>query len=368
MKQKHNRTSQLEPHQQNALSILERPGQALDAETRGALEPRFGHSFGDIRVHSGGEAISAARNLEARAFAVGQDVVLGDVNLDTPLGQEILVHELAHTVQQRGVSSRNPSSFAPPGLSAPDSTVEHEARAATRGILSGQSVSMTQTDAVQISCWGDSETNLAISLGLTAGGMLLPGMGGVLASAAGGADAVRQGPAANDPMATMKNWEMGLGFGNAVVGAAAGLGGASMLGAGGMASMGAGAALTGGGLTGVAALGPASAVLGAGLAGAGVGHYLSENTSVGGHTVDSLGGVDALMTNPGERSWMLRTSESMSDNWDQGNYLSSAGNGLQLAGAGTVGALAGLGGGIVDAASWAGNGIASGASALWDEL
>lgn len=29
---------------------------ALDAQTRAALEPRFGHSFGDVRVFADGQA------------------------------------------------------------------------------------------------------------------------------------------------------------------------------------------------------------------------------------------------------------------------------------------------------------------------
>ncbi len=367
------KTHHLEPQQQAALSILEQPGQALDAQTRAILEPRFNHSFGDVRVH---HDMHATRALESKAFAVGQDIVLGDVDTATPQGFEILTHELAHTVQQRGVQPDKRQ----PKLAPNDPSLEEGARAATRSVLAGQTASVTQTDTAQVSRWDDSETNLAVSLGLTAGGMLLPGMGGVLASAAGGADAVRQGPAANDPMADMKNVEMGLGFGNAVFGAAAGLGGASMLGTGGMASMGAGAALTGGGLTGVAALGPASAVLGAGLAGAGVGHYLAENTSVGGHSVDTVGGVDRFLTNhllgEGSRSMTLQLDEMRSDEWDKttanpltwGHGVLSAGALVDEAAIGTVGALGGLAGGLVDVGSAAATGVSSTASGAYNWL
>ena len=203
-------SSHLEPQQQAALSILEQPGQALDAQTRAILEPRFGHNFADVRVH---HDVGAATALDSKAFAFGQDIVLGNVDTGTPPGLEILTHELAHTVQQRGLAPRA-SNHTPN-----DARLESDARAATRSVFNGESPSVARAEALRVSTWDDSETNLAISLGLTAGGMLLPGLGSVAASAAGGADAVRQGPAANDPMADMKNVEMGLGFGNAVVGA-----------------------------------------------------------------------------------------------------------------------------------------------------
>lgn len=90
----------------------------------------------------------------------------------------------------------------------------------------------------------------------------------------------------------------------------------------------------------------------AGLLGAYTGKALNDYTSVGGHTQESLGGFDALMTDPGERSWFLQQEESMTDNWAQGNYGSSILSGAKLAGGATLGALGGIGGGLVDAGEW----------------
>ena len=95
----------------------------------------------------------------------------------------------------------------------------------------------------------------------------------------------------------------------------------------------------------------------AGIAGGYGGKYLEENTSVGTHAQETLGGFDAMMTDPGERSWMLRQSEGFSDNWDQGNYGAALSSGAKLAGGGLLGALGGIGGAEVDAASW-----------LWDQI
>lgn len=67
--------------------------------------------------------------------------------------------------------------------------------------------------------------------------------------------------------------------------------------------------------------------------------------------METLGGLDSLLTGEGERPWALTKDEAMENNWDQGNYFSAAGDAAELAGFGLVGALGGIGGGILDAAS-----------------
>ena len=144
-----------------------------------------------------------------------------------------------------------------------------------------------------------------------------------------------------------------------------------------VAGMGAGQALAGGGASGLAALGPAAAVLGAGLAGAGVGTMLSEHTTVGENSVDSLGWLDDLLTDEGEQSFLLQQTENIGENWENGEYLDAIGNGLAIGGLGLAGAVGGLaggavdlaeqvGGGISDAASWVGGGISDAAGSIGD--
>ncbi|WP_457651876.1 eCIS core domain-containing protein, partial [Rhodocaloribacter sp.] len=53
------------------------PGQALDEGARSFLEPRFGHDFSRVRIHTGARAAEAARSVNATAFTVGNDVVFG---------------------------------------------------------------------------------------------------------------------------------------------------------------------------------------------------------------------------------------------------------------------------------------------------
>ena len=41
------------------------------------MEPRFGHDFSSVRVHTDGEAARSALDLGARAYTVGQSLVFG---------------------------------------------------------------------------------------------------------------------------------------------------------------------------------------------------------------------------------------------------------------------------------------------------
>ncbi len=84
--------------------VLRSPGQPLDAETRAFMEPRFGHDFSRVRVHTGARAAESARAVNALAYTVGRDVVFGAGQYapGTSAGRRLLAHELAHVVQQDG--------------------------------------------------------------------------------------------------------------------------------------------------------------------------------------------------------------------------------------------------------------------------
>jgi hypothetical protein len=81
----------------------------LDTETRNFMEPRFGYDFSDVRIHSDGQAVEAARSLNARAFTVGNDIVFGEGQYRprTDSGRKLLAHELTHVYQQRRPVSRD---------------------------------------------------------------------------------------------------------------------------------------------------------------------------------------------------------------------------------------------------------------------
>src|SRR5947208_3086926 len=57
--------------------VLRSPGQPLDPGTRALMEPRFGHDFSQVQVHTDGKAAESARAVNARAYTVGENVVFG---------------------------------------------------------------------------------------------------------------------------------------------------------------------------------------------------------------------------------------------------------------------------------------------------
>lgn len=100
-------------------------GAPLPGELRSHFEPRFGHDFAEVRVHTGDAAAEAAESVEARAYTVGSDIVFGSGAYEpsTGEGQKLLAHELAHVVQQ---SNEGPSiQRAPATGGTPAPVTEH---------------------------------------------------------------------------------------------------------------------------------------------------------------------------------------------------------------------------------------------------
>ncbi|HKG11726.1 MAG TPA: DUF4157 domain-containing protein, partial [Pyrinomonadaceae bacterium] len=90
--------------------VLRSPGRPLDADTRAFMEPRFGHDFSHVRVHTDSRAAESARALDSLAYTVGRDLVFaaGQYAPGTTDGRRLLAHELAHVLQQ-GASARGES-------------------------------------------------------------------------------------------------------------------------------------------------------------------------------------------------------------------------------------------------------------------
>jgi hypothetical protein len=82
--------------------VLRSPGQPLDAGMRAFMEPRFGYDFSGVELHTDAHAAASAEAVGARAYTVGQHIVLGSAAgaPGTAEGRALLAHELAHVVQQ----------------------------------------------------------------------------------------------------------------------------------------------------------------------------------------------------------------------------------------------------------------------------
>jgi hypothetical protein len=114
---------------------LQSPGQPLDSGTRAFMEPRFGRDFRSVRLHTGSEARRGASAVSARAYTVGNDIVLGsgEHSLHSSEGRHLLAHELTHVVQQHG--GANPAN----GMSVPGDAFERQADAVADAIVGGRS-------------------------------------------------------------------------------------------------------------------------------------------------------------------------------------------------------------------------------------
>jgi hypothetical protein len=89
------------------ISSIRGGGQPLSDSDRSFFEPRFGRDFSQVRVHSDGRASELARSVNARAFAIGQDMIFGEGQYapGTSTGRRLMAHELTHVVQQGAVTS-----------------------------------------------------------------------------------------------------------------------------------------------------------------------------------------------------------------------------------------------------------------------
>ena len=129
---KEHKPLQMKPAEPASLGGMEAPpivhdvllasGQPLDTATRAFMEPRFGHDFSKVRVHTNAKAAESAGAVQAKAYTVGQDVVFGAGAFapGTQEGQRLLGHELTHVVQQgsgRGRVQRESDLIPAPPLS-----------------------------------------------------------------------------------------------------------------------------------------------------------------------------------------------------------------------------------------------------------
>jgi hypothetical protein len=97
-------TPQVTPAVAASVNALRGGGSPLPASTREFFEPRFGADFSQVRLHTGTRAADTAKSINAKAFTLGRDIAFsaGQYAPESPEGQHLLAHELAHVVQQDG--------------------------------------------------------------------------------------------------------------------------------------------------------------------------------------------------------------------------------------------------------------------------
>ena len=95
-------TTPASPQLESSLNSLNSGGKPLEPSTRAFFEPRFGQDFSRVRLHTDDNAAEMADSLNAKAFTLGNDIAFA---ANTPASRNLLGHELAHVVQQRGLGS-----------------------------------------------------------------------------------------------------------------------------------------------------------------------------------------------------------------------------------------------------------------------
>jgi hypothetical protein len=126
--------------------VLSSPGQPLDAGTKAFMEPRFGHDFSGVRVHTDSRAAESAQVVNAQAYTVGRDVVFGTGQYapGTSEGRRLVAHELTHVVQQRSEAQSIGA------MGSRGDPWEYEAEGNASAVLTGQAASTTTGAGVPV--------------------------------------------------------------------------------------------------------------------------------------------------------------------------------------------------------------------------
>lgn len=129
--------------------VLRGPGEPLDRDVAGLLEPRFGHDFSHVRIHSDAQAAASAEAVGALAYTVGRSVVFGAGRYapGTREGRSLIAHELAHVVQQAGAE---PPRGEPLGIADEGGDAEREADQMASAAASGRTVASPDRRPLQV--------------------------------------------------------------------------------------------------------------------------------------------------------------------------------------------------------------------------
>lgn len=103
-------SAHISPNFQTSLNgITSQGGKALSKADRAFFEPRFGADLGNIRIHDNEQAAQAAKQINAKAFALGNNVVFGggSYSSESSAQRSLMAHELTHVLQQRNNISRS---------------------------------------------------------------------------------------------------------------------------------------------------------------------------------------------------------------------------------------------------------------------
>lgn len=131
-------------------------GSALPGALMRKFESSLGADLSSVRVHTGGASADAASAVGAKAYTIGQDIHFGAGHYDPSSndGQQLLAHEVAHTVQQSGGTPTRQNKLE---VSTPGDHLEAEADRAATAMVSGQSFAVTSGSGFQRKVFRDAD-------------------------------------------------------------------------------------------------------------------------------------------------------------------------------------------------------------------
>lgn len=132
--------------------------QGLPPSLRRRAEASTGADLSTVRVHDDPEAHQQAAGLGAMAYAIGHDIWFGagQYRPGTEVGDRLIAHEVAHTVQQGPQAAARPQ--AKLEVSGPGDAAEVEADHAIDAILAGTPAQLTRGLGASVACapWGSA--------------------------------------------------------------------------------------------------------------------------------------------------------------------------------------------------------------------
>jgi hypothetical protein len=66
-------------------SAINSSGRPLDLQTRNFFEPRLGYDLGGVRIHTDSSAGQSASRINARAYTIGNDIVLATASIQNQM-------------------------------------------------------------------------------------------------------------------------------------------------------------------------------------------------------------------------------------------------------------------------------------------
>jgi len=81
---------------------LNSKGQPLPAKANDFFSSKMGYDFTNVKIHNDKEAAHSAKDINARAYTIGNNIVFNEGQYDTESseGKRLMAHELTHVVQQ----------------------------------------------------------------------------------------------------------------------------------------------------------------------------------------------------------------------------------------------------------------------------